>query len=174
MPMTASSLPWRLFVYGTLKRGERNHAPYCHDVVDVQVAAVWGRLHHLTAGYPMLEVPRRHVILLGTADYESDAARKADLDAAPPATPCQATAPHGDWQLISGEVITLAGHGHSMRGIDALENFQPLGHGTYLRVVVPLARLDDVPLDSPSFVWTYIAPAGRIPTGAKRIGSRWP
>jgi gamma-glutamylcyclotransferase (GGCT)/AIG2-like uncharacterized protein YtfP len=170
--MSALAHPWRLFVYGTLKRGERNHQPYCHDVIDVQQAAVWGRLHHLAVGYPMLEVPRRHTLLLGSADLAADGRRKAVLDAAPPAIPSQESAPSGDWQLITGEVISFADQ-RSLPGIDRLENFLPEGRGTYLRVVVPLARLEGVVPASPSLVWTYIAPDGRVPAGAKRIGTEW-
>lgn len=44
-----------VFVYGTLKPGERYHDRYCgNQVVGSQPACVPGRLYHLSLGYPGL------------------------------------------------------------------------------------------------------------------------
>lgn len=47
----------RLFVYGTLKRGYWNHQRFCAQARSIEPAVVWGRLYHLHAGFPALEVP---------------------------------------------------------------------------------------------------------------------
>jgi gamma-glutamylcyclotransferase (GGCT)/AIG2-like uncharacterized protein YtfP len=43
----------QLFVYGTLKPGEANYAPYCGDhVLSAEKVYTWGELYHLSLGYP--------------------------------------------------------------------------------------------------------------------------
>jgi len=49
----------RLFVYGTLKRGYWNHQRFCAQARSIEQAVVWGRLYHLHAGFPAIEVPGR-------------------------------------------------------------------------------------------------------------------
>jgi len=47
--------PLQVFVYGTLKPGERSFGPYCRPyVIDQQQALVPGRLYHLPVGYPAM------------------------------------------------------------------------------------------------------------------------
>lgn len=58
----ASRIRIRLFVYGTLKRGYGNHQRYCSSAVSIEPARVWGRLYHLSAGFPALEVPEESVL----------------------------------------------------------------------------------------------------------------
>jgi len=41
-----------VFVYGTLKRGEANHARHAGDALEARPAWIPGRIHHLAAGYP--------------------------------------------------------------------------------------------------------------------------
>ena len=57
-----------MFVYGTLKRGERNHERYCSGALRVEGGAVRGELYDLPLfGYPELVVPERARRLLGRA-----------------------------------------------------------------------------------------------------------
>ena len=58
----------RLFVYGTLKRGYWNHQRFCAQARSIEPAVVWGRLYHLNAGFPALEVPEGLILSRGTAD----------------------------------------------------------------------------------------------------------
>ena len=44
----------RVFVYGTLLRGEANHARFCADTLTIESASTTGRLYHLPAGFPAL------------------------------------------------------------------------------------------------------------------------
>ena len=65
-----------MFVYGTLKRGERNHERFCSGALRVEEGAVRGELYDLPLfGYPELVVPEESVRAFGT----DDAARDAEL-----------------------------------------------------------------------------------------------
>ena len=44
----------RVFVYGTLLRGEANHARFCADALTIEPASTRGRLYHLPAGFPAM------------------------------------------------------------------------------------------------------------------------
>jgi len=43
-----------LMVYGTLMRGQANHARYCADALTIEPAVTTGRLYHLPMGYPAM------------------------------------------------------------------------------------------------------------------------
>ena len=43
-----------LFVYGTLMRGEANHARFCADALTIEPAVTTGRLYHLPMGFPAM------------------------------------------------------------------------------------------------------------------------
>lgn len=86
----------RLFVYGTLKRGYWNHQRFCAQARSIEPAVVWGRLYHLHAGFPALEVPEGLILSQGTADPLADARRQEDIG-----TP-RFGRPTGDWDLIHG------------------------------------------------------------------------
>jgi len=60
-----------LFVYGTLKPGESNYGRYCCDrVLSAMRVYTWGKLYHLSLGYPgMTEGDEKvHGVLLTFAD----------------------------------------------------------------------------------------------------------
>lgn len=44
----------RVFVYGTLMHGERNHPYYCGDALSIEPATTTGRLYDLPAGFPTM------------------------------------------------------------------------------------------------------------------------
>jgi len=43
-----------LFVYGTLMRGQVNHARFCGDALTIEPAVTTGRLYHLPLGFPAM------------------------------------------------------------------------------------------------------------------------
>ncbi len=67
-PEDSPEIILRLFVYGTLKRGYWNHQRFCTQARSIEPAVVWGRLYHLNAGFPALEVPEGLILARGTAD----------------------------------------------------------------------------------------------------------
>ena len=53
----------KVFVYGTLKPGERNYKSYCADkVVDIQAAIAYGKLFALPLGYPAAIFPENYFV----------------------------------------------------------------------------------------------------------------
>jgi gamma-glutamylcyclotransferase (GGCT)/AIG2-like uncharacterized protein YtfP len=163
-------MQFRVFVYGTLKQGERNFAQYCRGVLAIESASVLGRLYHLSYGYhlpygyPMLEVPPEHILTVGTRDYVQDAALLTQLAGQPPPVPPVAA---GDWELIAGEIQTFDNPLERFAAMDKLEDFRPGGDSLYHRVVLRVQ-----PPQS-TLVWTYVAANGRVPEAAVRIGPRW-
>ena len=147
----------RLFVYGTLKRGYWNHQRFCAQARSIEPAVVWGKLYHLNAGFPALEVPEGLILSRGTADPLADARRQREID-----TP-RFGRPTGDWDLIHGELVTFTDPQRDLPPIDRLEGFRPGGHSMYQRVMVAvLCGRTSIT------AWTYRMP--RIDTG-NRLGT---
>ena len=120
----------RLFVYGTLKRGYWNHQRFCAQARSIEPAVVWGRLYHLHAGFPALEVPEGLILARGSVDPLADARRQQEIG-----TP-RFGRPTGDWDLIHGELVTFTDPQRDLPPIDRLEGFRPGGHSMYQRVMV--------------------------------------
>lgn len=100
-PKDSPETIFRLFVYSTLKRGYWNHQCFCSQAQSIEPAVVWGRLYHLHAGFPALEVPEGLILSQGSADPLADARRQQEIG-----TPCFGR-PTGDWDLIHGELVTF-------------------------------------------------------------------
>lgn len=52
----------KIFVYGTLKPGERNYQHYCDRAILVQEAIAYGKLYHLPMGYPAAIFPACYLV----------------------------------------------------------------------------------------------------------------
>jgi gamma-glutamylcyclotransferase (GGCT)/AIG2-like uncharacterized protein YtfP len=52
----------KVFVYGTLKPGERNYPFYCTQAVEVQEAIAIGKLYDLPMGYPAAIFPESDLV----------------------------------------------------------------------------------------------------------------
>jgi gamma-glutamylcyclotransferase (GGCT)/AIG2-like uncharacterized protein YtfP len=139
-----------LFVYGTLKRGYRNHNHYCHNAHSNCPAKVWGRLYQLPAGYPAMEVPHNHIFAIGSIDPLADAAIQARTASELVNNPVHHQSP-GDWDLIHGELITFINPVYDLPPIDGLEGFSPGQQSLYQRVLVPVGV--DLKI---SCAWTYV------------------
>ncbi len=158
-----------IFVYGTLRRGSRNHHAFCRGFVELQEATVRGRLYE-GPGYPILEVPEGDVLALGTTDPLADAATQARLSnrvrtgflQLPEAT-AQET-----WDTVYGELFTFDDPRTLLPSIDRLEGFHPGGRCLYRRVLVP-ASVEGVR----QLAWVYVVE--NLGIGRHRIASgRWP
>jgi gamma-glutamylcyclotransferase (GGCT)/AIG2-like uncharacterized protein YtfP len=141
-----SQTPIRLFVYGTLKRGQANHARFCANATDIAPAVTWGRLYALDRGFPTLEVPPEQILAHSADDPLADAATQARWPEV------RFDRPERDWDLIHGELLTFADPWRDLPPIDRLEGFRPPGHSLYCRVLVPV-RSDNRTLPLPA--WTY-------------------
>ena len=128
--------PLRLFVYGTLKRSERNHYRFCRGAATVEEATVRGRLYDLPFGFPALVVPEEDVYAVGTGDYLAD----AEL---PHAVGVGEQEGLAGWDVVHGELMTFGDPAERLPPIDGLEGFRPGGESFYTRVLVPVAPARD-------------------------------
>ena len=136
----------RLFVYGTLKRGFWNHDRFCSQAVNIEPATTWGRLYHLPAGFPALEVPDTCILAHGTVDPIADARTQNSAELSGNAM----TQPDGDWDLVHGEIITFDDPALGLLPIDRLEGFNPNGQSMYQRVLVAVSSENQI-----RSVWLY-------------------
>lgn len=147
-----------VFVYGTLKRGQRNHDAYCHNATDISPATTVGQLFELPFGFPGLRVPDSAVHATGSADYPADA-RLHDALVPHPGTP------QPPWSLVHGELMAFP-EAHGLFRLDALEGYVPGEKGLYTRVLIPVATRRETYL---AWAYTLTREAGsRLPDG------RWP
>ncbi|NJB66848.1 gamma-glutamylcyclotransferase (GGCT)/AIG2-like uncharacterized protein YtfP [Desulfobaculum xiamenense] len=158
--MTDRMEPFRLFVYGTLMRGERNHARFCGGGVGFREAAIWGRLFDLPAGYPALLIPQQSIMATGTLDPVADAQRQAEVGCDWPQRP------EGDWDIVHGELVEFATPSRDMPPIDELEEFVPDGSGLYRRVLVSVMVGAEC-----AAAWVYCMDA--TPQGVRLPDGRW-
>ncbi|QIN83244.1 gamma-glutamylcyclotransferase [Rubrobacter tropicus] len=152
--------PFDMFFYGTLMRGQRNHA-YCHGALRARNATVRGSLYDLPEGYPALVVLEEDVLAVGTANPIRDAS-EARFRTRPDGIPAL------EQPTVSGELYTFDDAGERLRALDRLEGFVP-GDPTspYERVLIP-AHAEDGTL---TFAWSYVV---RHPTGRHLPGGHWP
>ncbi|MDE2665184.1 MAG: gamma-glutamylcyclotransferase [Acidobacteriota bacterium] len=158
-----------LFVYGTLKRGFRNHQAFCRGFVEFREATVRGRLYE-GPGYPILKVPEADILAQGTTDPLADAATQTRLShrvqAGLQRLPEGAT---GEiWDIVCGELFTFDDPRTRLHPIDRLEGFHPGGRSLYRRVLVP-ATVEGARQPA----WVYAVED--LGTSRRRITSgRWP
>ena len=151
------ALACNVFVYGTLKRGERNHVRFCRGVLRVREATVRGCLYDLPFGFPALVVPEESILITGTADYPADAERHRF--AVPGTAPIRGKAVHG-------ELLTFDDPLERLPALDGLEGFRPGEKTLYRRILIPV-RAGDEALPA----WVY---AVELPSGEHLPGGRWP
>jgi len=154
-------IPFDVFVYGTLKRGQRNHDRFCKGVLSVQEATVHGRLYDLPLGFPALVVPQVDVTATGTEDYLADAERQRR------ATPGTKTSATG-WSPVYGDLLSFDDPEKRLPALDGLEGFRPGKQRFYTRVLVP-ATLTDT--GTTIAAWTYVVESE---SGVYLPGGRWP
>lgn len=150
-----------LFVYGTLKRGQRNHERFCQGLDTAQEATVRGRLYELPYGFPALVVPEADVLASGTANYLTDVKTQNHTRAGPQGSLL-------GWDAIYGELFTFNDPEERLPAFDDLEGFRPGEKSLYERVLVP-ATLSETNTALPA--WVYVAES---PSGIYLPGGRWP
>lgn len=149
-----------MFVYGTLKRGERNHG-YCSGALRVDKGAVLGELYDLPQfGYPELIVPEESVRTVGTDDYAGDADLQERLS--------RGNLSVSEGSLVYGEIFLFDDPGSHLPAIDRLEGFDPADASSrYRRVLLPVEPEEGRTL----LAWAY---AVNEPWGRRLPDGRWP
>ena len=158
-----------IFVYGTLKRGFRNHQAFCREYREIREASVRGRLYQ-GPGYPILEVPEGDILVQGTTDPLADSATQARLSNGVQAGLQQSPegTTGGTWGTVYGELFTFDDPQTCLPPIDRLEGFRPSGRCLYRRVLIP-ATVEGVR----QLAWVYVVEDLGI--SRRRIASgRWP
>lgn len=164
-PLSETETPmFRLFVYGTLKRGYWNHGRFCRDAISIEEATVRGRLYELPSGIPMIKVPDEDVMALGSGDPVADAKSQASTT-----TPGRGVCVAG-WGSVRGEIITFTNSATCIPRIDRLEGFTPAGPSMYVRVLIPARD----PMGTLVPVWCYVAPDYMLGDAVRMPGDSWP
>jgi len=184
-----------VFVYGTLKRGFRNHERLCRGCVSVEEAEIPGKLYGLPEGYPALVIPARNVLAEGTDNPAADLAAQFGARATPPGS-LYAPRQRGDrrypahealldeqredeaaaggslagWDRVQGEVLTFNDAARRLPALDRLENFRP-GHRSHYQRVLAAAVLRRKQIISHAWVYVMDDPG---PAAQRLPGGRWP
>lgn len=148
-----------MFVYGTLKKGCSNHDIFCNGAVSVEQAAARGRLYEHPTGFPILQVPQRDILAVGTIDPLADATTQANCEnefAVSWNKNNMTTSQQEEWSMIRGELLTFDDPESYLPAIDELEDFYPEQASVYCRVLLPVIT------GMNSFVpaWSYVSGIG--------------
>lgn len=158
---------FRLFCYGSLKRGFWNHEPFCGTAISIELATVRGRLYEFPSGIPVMEVPECDIIAHGSADIAGDVSLQQRLIADAPE---YTESDHAVWRQISGELITLPSPVVTVPPIDRLEGFHPDGASLYIRVLVPV-KLSDERITA---AWCYVSTSRTLQSACATDETMWP
>lgn len=146
----------KLFVYGTLKKGCPNHDVYCNTAFSAEQAAVRGRLYEHPFGFPILRVPQREILAVGTIDPLADAITQASHEkefAASWHERVMAASQQAEWPLIRGELLTFDDPESCLPVIDELEDYYPEQVSVYSRVLLPVLT----GMNSLVPAWAYVS-----------------
>ncbi|WP_442889453.1 gamma-glutamylcyclotransferase family protein [Congregicoccus parvus] len=155
-----------LFVYGTLRHDQPEHARFCRGVVGWSRASLRGSLRRLPSGYLVLVVDPGAVLLHATGDALVDETRRRAL--ADSVRTLDSTGTSG-W--IEGEVLRFRDAAEAWPPLDRWEDFRPGVPGAYQRCVVPVRVNADVTSADQETrarmiaAWAYVAsgaPAGSV------------
>lgn len=147
----------QVFVYGTLKRGQRNH-DYCRDAADVVPATTVGQLFELPFGFPGVRVPNSAIHATGSSDYLADTRMNH-------AVTKDARSLKAPWSLVHGELMSFP-DANSLSRLDALEGYVPDAKSLYIRVLIPATTRRETRL-----AWAY---ALTREVGSRLPDGRWP
>jgi gamma-glutamylcyclotransferase (GGCT)/AIG2-like uncharacterized protein YtfP len=151
--------PTELFVYGTLRHDQPEHAKYCRGVTGWKPARLRAQRWMLPQRYLLAVVPADALLLLASLDLVVDEVRRLQLSVAALAAASQAgESPAFPW--VVGEVLFFRDAVEAWPSLDRWEEFMPGGSGAYARAVVP-AEVDGEVYP----VWAYVAtsaPPGSI------------
>jgi gamma-glutamylcyclotransferase (GGCT)/AIG2-like uncharacterized protein YtfP len=156
--------PTELFVYGTLRHDQPEHAQHCRGVLGWRRARMRGGLWTILAGYRLLVVEANAVLLQATRDAEADEARRRELPMSALVHAASVASARG-LRWVEGEVLTFGDAAEAWPPLDAWENSAPGEPALYPRVVVPVELMEG-PDGETSLIaaWAYVA--SRAPLGA--------
>lgn len=155
--------PTELFVYGTLRHDQPEHARYCRGVTAWTRARLRGRLYRIVEGYRLLVLPAVAILQRATDDpHADDMSRRAFSPAVIEAAAAAASRADPEATWIEGELLRFAEAAMAWPPLDAWEGTSTHGDSVYARVVVPVYPAD--PDQPPRAAWVYAST--RVPAGA--------
>ncbi len=153
--------PLQVFVYGTLQRGQSNHARCCDGVGSVEDAWTSGRLFDLPWGFPAMQVAESAVLARGTTDVRADWETQSRTDG----SEAEDGFDHG---RVQGQLLSFAEPAGVLRRLDLLEGYRPDSDSLYERVLLRVFTHSGA---QPA--WAYVMP--ELPAGAIHLpAGRWP
>ncbi len=167
MPMARTETD--LFVYGTLRHDQPEHARFCRGLTGWQPARARGRLFRLVEGYLLMVIQPAAILRGATGDAAADERRRRELVPEDLERAVNALEQAGE-SWISGEVLAFTDAGRTWPPLDRWEGVTPGRDSVYLRVVVPV-QTDD-PLHPWRPAWIYAAT--RAPAGAVEVSAAPP
>jgi gamma-glutamylcyclotransferase (GGCT)/AIG2-like uncharacterized protein YtfP len=130
---TATTPLYRVFVYGTLKRGGINHARFSQGIQAIEDAAIRGRLYRLSSTIPALAIPPSDLLAPGLMDYRAECRRQRHP--VPPAPDATELVP--PWRWVHGELFNFS-EAERLAELDRFEGYHLAGHCLYRRVLAPV------------------------------------
>ncbi len=159
--------PTELFVYGTLRHDQPEHARYCRGVTGWRRARLRGRLFRLVEGYRLLVVPPAAILHRATHAPEVDETARRAIAARDLAQAADARDRAAGTHWIPGELLAFADAATAWPPLDRWEGASTHRDSVYVRVVVPVAVDDpERPLVA---AWVYAA--SRAPAGAVELAA---
>jgi gamma-glutamylcyclotransferase (GGCT)/AIG2-like uncharacterized protein YtfP len=152
--------PLRVFAYGTLKQGLRNHAAYCKGTLETHAAETWGRLFVWEPGIPILQVPDEKILVMGSQNLASDLAAAVAAGSDAGRAPSMRLRPSRGWRKIQGELLVFPDPEPRLRILDAFEGFRPAPRErTYERVLLPVSVHKSAwSTQRIELAWAYVLP----------------
>jgi gamma-glutamylcyclotransferase (GGCT)/AIG2-like uncharacterized protein YtfP len=154
------SSPLVMFFYGTLKRGERNHARFCDGALRVEEGAVRGEVYDLPFGYPALVVPGESIHAFGSGDFVRDAEEQWRSGRGP--------MPLMEGPRVFGEIFAFDDPESRLPALDRLEGFDPTEASSHYRRVLLPVKMNE---GSVLLAWAYVVEES---SGSHLPGGRWP
>ena len=161
--MTTARPSITLFVYGTLKRGQRHHDRFCRSAKDMRPAIIVGCVYQSPSGFAALGIPGEAILAEGTSDPLADASTQAHSVGRGLAMPD----PAGDWDIVQGDLLAFLAPFATYLPRDRFEGFRLDEHGHCHRALEAVRASTGLEV-----AWVYqLAPVAH---GRRVHGGRWP
>jgi len=162
--MSGSDQTVRVVVYGTLKRGFRNHFLVKPHLIFAKKVRFRAHLYHLD-GYncPAVLFPSFQLAksdrFIGSGDYQSDFQMASSVNDIKEGSFPEIA---GEWDLIEGEIFELSNQLCALAVLDKLEGFLIEGDLNYTRELIPV-QLEE----GWEYAWGY--GMDKLPSQAERL-----
>ncbi|MBN2860154.1 MAG: gamma-glutamylcyclotransferase [Sphaerochaetaceae bacterium] len=124
-----------VFVYGTLRQGQKHHDVIARKIVSIESAWIDARLYITRDHYPAINVSQDIILQEGSRDLHRDAEAEKYWGGENLSTRLEGIS---IVPVLAGELVSLSSPIHTLWYLDRFEGFDPLGESLYLRSLVPV------------------------------------